>query len=393
VKILCLPSDVGHPGLRLPLGAKEPLGPCAQYRIKYPFEALSVQTEIEVEWGVYPLDYVWEYAREFDVVVFQRHVELPFRSLVEHCRLFLKKKVVWDIDDVLLHLDRRNHLAYRWWGDDPEGVWEAHLKSLEKASLNDPIRRLTKKQVLYLAQENRRGAEWMLQNVDLVTCTTQVIKDTYSNYTDNIVVLPNSIRVADWENVVPKRLPECAGKTVIGWAGGESHAADLQAMSGAIARTLRKFPEAVFVIVGYPKAKEFFPDDVPVFTVPWCEIDEYRGWVGGFDIGIAPSQKILTNQAKSGIRIYEYALAKPEGMAVVANPWPYKDDVHKGMGTVAFNDQKFEKALTRYIRDKDLRAEHSKALREHVLSEHTMEQNVWKWEKVYAEFSADNCLD
>lgn len=387
MKILGLPSDVGHPGVQVGLGAQEPLGPCAQYRIKYPLDQLSVQTEIEVEWGVYPLDYVWEYAREFDIIVLQRHAAMHFRSLVEHCRLFLKKKVVWDIDDVLLHLDRRNPLAYRWWGEDPDGVWEAHLECLEKAAFNDPIRQLDKRQVQFLARENRKGAKWMFRNVDLVTCTTQVIKDTYSEYTDNITVLPNCIKAADWEGIEPKRLPECEGKIVIGWAGGMSHAPDLKAMSGAVTRTLKRFPEAILVIVGYPEARGLFPESDQTVTVPWCPIDEYRGYLGGFDIGIAPSQKILTNKAKSGIKVYEYALAKPDGMAVVANPWPYASDIHKGTGIVAPNSQKFEKALTRYIRDEELRAEHGKALRQHVLDEHTIEKNAYRWLEAYGKIA------
>jgi len=286
------------------------------------------------------------------------------------------------LDDVLLHLDKRNPLAYRWWGDNPDDVWECHQETLKQAKWNDPIRQLNKRQVWHLAQENRNGAKWMFQNVDLVTCTTQVIADTYAEYTDKFAVLPNFIRAGDWENIEPKQLSQCAGKVVIGWAGGASHDPDLKAVVPAIVRVLKRFPEAVFVIVGYPAAKELFPDNVPVFAVDWCPIDEYRGWVAGFDIGIAPTQKILTNHAKSGIRIYEYALAKPNGMAVVASPWPYKADVHKGTGTVAPNNQKFEKALVKYIRNKTLRREHGAALRKHVLVEHT-EGNALQWLNVY----------
>jgi len=81
--------------------------------------------------------------------------------------------------------------------------------------------------------------------------------------------------------------------------------------------------------------------------------------------------------------VYEYALGRPNGTAVVASPWPYKADVHKGMGTVVPNTQKMEKALTKYILDEGLRREHGKALRGHVLAEHTAEKNAWRWLEAY----------
>jgi len=384
LKILGLPSDVGRPGENLAVGAKEPLGPCGQYRIKYPLDALSVQTDIEVEWGVYPLEYVWEKAREFDVIVLQRHVLPHFQSLVEHCRLFLKKRVVFDFDDVILDLDPRNP-AYRFWGDNADLVWDAHQKALAESSggpHDDFVRRLTKKDIWRLAQICRNGFIWMLQNVDLVTCTSKVIADRYAEYNDKIVVLPNCIEAADWADVKENHID---GKTVIGWAGGISHAPDLMAYSVSIAKVLRRFPQCIFMIVGFEKAKSFFPEDVQdqIKVVPWSGINEYRQWLGYFDIGIAPTQRILTNEAKSGIRIYEYALARPNGMAVVASPWPYKDDIHNGMGVVAPNTQKFEKALVRYVIDEDLRRDHGVALREHVMAEHTMDKNVWRWADAY----------
>jgi len=73
-------------------------------------------------------------------------------------------------------------------------------------------------------------------------------------------------------------------------------------------------------------------------------------------------------------------------MAVIASPWPYKSDVHKGMGIVAPNNQKFEKALAKYIRDETLRKEHGVVLRKHVLAEHT-ESNADKWMMEYAKLA------
>jgi len=148
---------------------------------------------------------------------------------------------------------------------------------------------------------------------------------------------------------------------------------------------LRQHENVVFLIVGFPAAVGLFPGDVrdKILTVPWSGIDKYRGWLAGFDIGLAPAQKNKTNAGKSGIRVYELALARRDGTAVVASPWPYCDDVHKGMGTIAPNAAKFEKAIVKYIRDSGLRREHGAALRAHVLEKHTMGRNVDRWLEAY----------
>jgi len=386
MRVLGLPPDIGIPGQPLEkVGQQEPMGPCGQYRIKYPFEQLN-KLGAHAEYGAYPLEYVWEYAREFDVIVLHRQTMPQMQAFVEHCRLFLGKKVVLDVDDAVLDLDPRNP-AYVWWGKDRELVWRMFCQLREEHRTDERLAEVTPERVWAMVRANREGFTWMLRNVDLVTVTTPFLLKEYKKYSKNVVVLPNCIRTGDWEGLEPKRLPGTTGKLVLGWAGGDSHAPDLKMARIAVARVLRRFSDVVFVIVGFPKARELFPEDVRgrIFAIPWSSLEEYRGWLGGFDIGLAPSQRIVTNRAKSGIRIYEYALAKTEGMAVVATPWPYRADVHPGMGTVAENDARFYKAIVRYIQDERLRLEHGRALREHVLSEHTTEVGGRLWLEAYGD--------
>ena len=56
MKILGLPPDVGTVGKPIKLGQREPIGPCGQYRIKYPLEALERAGLAEIDYGGYPLD-------------------------------------------------------------------------------------------------------------------------------------------------------------------------------------------------------------------------------------------------------------------------------------------------------------------------------------------------
>lgn len=386
MRILGLPPDIGNPGERLKeVGQKEPIGPCGQYRIKSPLEALDQLPSVQTDYGGYPLPYVWEFAREFDIVVVHRQTMPHFRSFVDHAQTFLGKKVVVDIDDAVLDLEPTNP-AYVWWGKDKDLVWEMFCQLRDSGQTSERMKAVKPEEVMLVVKENRKGLDWMLRHADLVTVTTDYLRKEYNPYNDNVVVLPNCIRVEDWLNVEPKRHPGVNGKLVLGWSGGDSHKPDLESVKNAIARVLRRFDDVVFLIVGFPDAVKLFSEDVrgKILTVPWSEIDEYRGWLAGFDIGLAPAQRNKTNQAKSGIRIYELALAKPDGIPVVASPWPYKHDVHSGMGIIAPNAQKFEKALVKYIENEGLRREHGMALRKHVLAEHTMATNIRKWFDAYA---------
>lgn len=386
MKILGLPPDVGTVGKPIKLGQREPIGPCGQYRIKYPLEALERAGLAEIDYGGYPLDYAWEYAREFDIVLMHRQAYPQHMAFLDHCRLLLGKKFIIDLDDDLLDLDPRSP-AYVWFGKDKKLVWEKFCELREQGQVDERVRDVKPEQIWAVTENMRKNGMWMFQNADLVTVTTGFLKKKYGKFARRVEILPNCINESDWADNKPCRLPETDGKTILGWAGSNTHEPDLRVVKVAIARILRKFDHVCFLIVGYPAAKALFPEDVQerIFTVPWSDLKSYKGWLAGFDIGLAPAQNIATNRAKSGIRIYELALAKKEGMAVVASPIPYQDDVHGAMGFIAANDSKFYKAIVKYIQYEDLGRDHGANLRKHVLAKHTMDGNVDRCFEVYQE--------
>jgi len=386
MRILGLPPDVGTVGKPIKLGQREPIGPCGQYRIKYPLEALERAGLAEIDYGGYPLDYAWEYAREFDIILMHRQAYPQHMAFLDHCRLLLNKKFVIDLDDDLLDLDPRSP-AYVWFGKDKDLVWEKFCELREQGQVDNRLGDVKPEQIWAVVENMRKNGMWMFANADLVTVTTGFLKKKYGRYAKKVEILPNCIVQDDWAGVEPKRLPETEGKIILGWAGSNTHEPDLRLVKTAIARVLKKFENVCFVIVGYPAAKALFPESVQdkIHTVPWSDLKSYKGWLAGFDIGLAPAQNIATNRAKSGIRIYELALAKKDGMAVVASPIPYQADVHGAMGFIAANDAKFYKAIKKYILMEDLRKEHGANLRAHVLETHTMGSNVNQWFNAYKE--------
>lgn len=387
MKILGLPADVGTPHVPLrELGQRRPIKACGWYRIAQPLEWIERLRLAEMDYGGFPIGYVVEYAREFTHVVLQRQVLKRFRNMVEHLRLLLHKKVVFDIDDLLLHLEPDSP-AYVWWGEDPDKVYAVWQDLAAKGLVSPKHLGMKKDDVFAIANENRNGLMWMLNNVDLLTFSTSEIAVRYKEYTDvPIAVLPNCINPEDWENVIPERVvPD--GAIALGWAGSDTHAQDLQVMAWSVERVMRRNPNVWLVLVGWPEAKRFFSEDVQerIVTKPWAGLETYRRWVAGFDIGLAPAANTLTNAAKSGIRVYELALARPGGMAVVASPWPYSQDIHDEMGTIAKTCPAFARAIEAYVQDEELRWWHGQRLRRHVLEHHTYEGNAWRWFEAYAQ--------
>ena len=384
MRVLGLPSDIGDPrNPQITQGQQFPLGACGSYRVRWPLEALERAGLAEVQWGAFSLTYVYELAREFDVVVMQRQTDPFNRNFVRHCRKLLGVKVVFDFDDDLLRLDPSNP-AYVFWGTDKDKMWAIYQTLLLKGQVDPRIAyEMTPEKVWMVANDRRAGFKSILNEVDLITVTTPHLKRRYERYANTpVVVLPNCINAEDWDGIEPL-CPEGAEDYLrIGWAGGESHQQDVALIAGGLTHILEQHDHVALVLVGWEGAKSLFPERVHdrIFTVPWMGIDEYRGYVAGFHLGLAPAVDTPTNRGKSGIRVYELALA---GATVVASQWPYGDDVHEGLGLVARTAKEFASKVEWCLDNWEDGRTMGKKLKDHVLAEHTYAAKVYEWLRAY----------
>ena len=388
LRVLGLPADIAKDDLamgKLPSpGQKTPIGPCGYYRVQCPWRVLQESGLAEVDYGAWPdIKQVIRLCKDglYDVLVLQRQM-LTFQRLLVSKAKDYGVATVYDTDDVNLELSPQNP-AYVWWGNDRKLLWK-RFQAMNKQHRVDP--RIAEKwrpeDVWKVAQTNRDNYIWMLRNADLVTVSTDFIKKRYEQYTDSIAVLPNMIEARDWADVKPKRIPGTEKYTVIGWAGGDSHEPDLKMIVRSLSQLFAQHQDLVLMLVGWDGAKDLFPVELHsrIMTIGWSPIDEYRSWVRGFDIGLAPAVDMATNRAKSSIRVYELALA---GVPVIASPVPYAADVHEGMGQLARKPNKWASAIRKYVDDPVLANEHAKVLQEHVLDEHTYSANAWRWVEAY----------
>jgi len=383
--VLGLPADIARGQRPIP-GQKEPIGGSGYYRIKAPFQVLEEQGLAEVDYGVWPLDQIMGFLRDrvCDVLVCQRQTMEWQKALVSEAQKY-GVAAVYDTDDVALNLSPGNPM-YVWFGDNRKAVLKCFRKLQAQNQVDPMITKLwTEDKVWQFAQANRQTYKWMLTNADLVTVTSQYIVDLYESFAGPMQVLPNMIEDRDWADVEPRRVPGCGERKVIGWAGGDSHEPDLRMIARPLAKLFAQRDDVVLVLVGWAGGREVFPRQMQprIFTVDWSGIDEYRGWLGGFDIGLAPAVDMPTNRAKSAIRVYELALANSTGVPVIASPSPYGMDVHKDMGQVVSKPIKWTRAIVRYLDEPEVARQHAVSLREHVLSEHTYTANAWRWLEAY----------
>lgn len=217
-----------------------------------------------------------------------------------------------------------------------------------------------------LVDDNIDNYYWLLQNADLVTCTTEALKKHLSQYTkQRIEVLPNCID----PSLFPKR--KQSEKVKIGYAGSFSHLADIGLAMPAI-ENLEKKHDIYFETFGfqYKHRKWMKPRKITEY---------YQGLADlGADIGIAPLQENEFNRNKSPLKFLEYAMVGT--VCLASNRLPYKGEMKREW---LCNDDEWEGKLEKLIVDKEYREKVKKEQYEWVLKNRDIQKEYKRWEKVY----------
>jgi hypothetical protein len=160
-----------------------------------------------------------------------------------------------------------------------------------------------------------------------VTVSTEPLKQLYSKYNKNIVVIPNHLPKAIWGNI-PENKPENEKPRIL-WGGSANHFSRKKGMQGGdfsielidfIKKTTDKY-EWNF-IGSMPMELEELKDKIKAH--PWQTTFGYANFVKSLniDIGIAPLEDNEFNKSKSNIKMLEYTAA---GIAsVYSDVYPYK---------------------------------------------------------------------
>ncbi|MCK0163756.1 glycosyltransferase [Marinobacter sp. S6332] len=315
---------------------------CGHYRMMQPLEAMKALGVaggmIAREWLTVP-----EIAKlNPDSCVYQRQITDEAIASMKQVRRFLKKPVVYELDDYLPNLPLKS--AYR--KNMPKDI----LKSLRRS----------------------------LKHVDRFVVSTHPLAEAFKGIHSDIRVVENRLPLEWWQDLNSMRRQ--SDKPRVGWAGGIGHTGDLELVE-AVVRELAE--EVDWVLFGMcpdslkPFVKEVHEGvDIALYPPKLASMN--------LDLAIAPLEDNLFNRCKSNLRLLEYGAC---GFPVVCSDVePYR--AHGLPVTRVKNRYKdWMDAIRMHLSDLDETARQGDELKSVILRDWMLEgENLQQWLRAWTKF-------
>ena len=373
---------------------------CGHYRVIWPLQALQNAGLVDIY--VPPIKHGDRFVKlslegvknptepnlvnNYGMIVLQRQPQKDILRLITGAKS-LGIKTVFDIDDNAIAIQPSNP-NYMVWGRDKRKIRSMITAYMKSGSVPKALRGKTVDEVVAQASVLRNGLLGNIREADMVTVTTPSLKEDYSRYNNNIVILPNQMCFNLWESL---EYISHKGRIWIGWAGGWTHYEDLKLIKGAMREVIRRHDDVDLVLIGFDQAKTLIFDDIPpdrVVTFPWSkDLAGYRKYVNSLDICLAPSYDNRFNEGKSDIRCLEAWCCK---VPVVGSRTTYGKTIKEcGGGLVAKQPKDWIKGLSRLISDKGRRESMGMAGYNYVVRKRTYRATTDLWMDAYS--SLFNC--
>lgn len=205
---------------------------------------------------------------------------------------------------------------------------------------------------------------------DRLVVSTQPLAEAYADLCDDIVVAPNMIESARWNNLVSLR--NQSDKPRVGWAGGQQHLGDLEIIIDVIKVTA---DEIDWVFMG------MCPDEIKPYVKEYHDFVAYELYPEklaslNLDLAVAPLELNAFNEAKSNLRLLEYGIL---GWPVICSDiYPYQ------LGdapVIRVNNQASEwlSAIRAALAAPDKLPEMGDTLQQWVINNFILEQNLAPW--------------
>ena len=361
------------------LGIEKDGGANNHYRILQPLyklqehglaNILTIRSEAMID-----LEFATEKIMEAEIILLQCPFGTEWLNLIKVVRKH-GKIFVLDYDDDPFYVSPFNP-AYRHFGTEEasydfggEGekvpIWEDQVNGFFIE------RNITRRDIFKTA----------IKNADMVSATTDILKDRFSLLSKNAVALPN---LMDFD-----LYPKCDFKKKeirIGWQGGSSHYEDLYMIHGVIRKILEKFPDVKLVFWGDMRFHGLFKGIPP-------ERIEWHSWVShnaypyklatlNLDIGLCPLVDNDFNRNKSAIKYFEYtAIGTP---TIASNMPPYSPVMTNDKdGMLVNNDSdSWYYAIVELIKNTRKRQALAKNAYDNVAENYSIDKKIHLWHDAY----------
>jgi glycosyltransferase involved in cell wall biosynthesis len=228
----------------------------------------------------------------------------------------------------------------------------------------------------------------ILKILDLTTTTGQFIKSKYSEYSKNIIILPNSINFELFKPF-PK---EDSGQVRIGWTPSDSHYSEIWMVKRIMRKVFDKYGNKVkLVILGnlFELQQEFNTTEMERHDFIGLDIYPIKLASLQFDIGICPLDAIEFNRAKSQLKWSEYAALRIPSVCSKLEPYDCVEDGVTGM-LAATEDEFFEK-ICQLIDSKELRKKIADNAYDKNYEDFNLEKNAILWVDAYEQARDKSC--
>lgn len=296
-------------------------------------------------------DVAGEIARGADVIVMQRPMLRRFVEAIPRVQA-QGIAVVVDIDDDFTALHRGN------------AVWERVHPTIGVAP-------------------GELGSQYLREAcrlADLVTVTTPRLVDAYAGH-GRAWIVPNHVP-ASYLDV--ERVP-LSDRPVAGWTGSvATHPGDLQVTRGGVARAVETVGAGFHVVGPADGVRERLGLAEEPTSTGWVGLDDYPAAMAQIDVGVVPLQSSAFNEAKSWLKMMEFAAL---GVPVVGSPTGPNVEFAARHGLALARKPK---DWTRHVREllvsAEMRADVGGRARESMRSE-TIEGNAHLWWEAWEQAS------
>ncbi len=236
------------------------------------------------------------------------------------------------------------------------------------------------------------------KQADLVTCSTEFLKNEYLKLNPNVVVLPNCVDPDDWPEVDEIEKND-GDKIRIGFVGSVGLHTDIQAFVHVLDE-LKKRDDVQLVLFALPadtpesrdvhnyyKPELEFWKSYNVEWQPFVSIHDYIPTLNALklDMLLIPRSDDYFNRCKSNIKFLEASMLEipvvAQGFTTGDSPYQDKDDAQHMQ--VIVDNSKWLAAIVPLIESKELREAQGKKAREYVLSRYQIKDNAHKWKEAY----------
>ncbi len=311
-------------------------GGCAAYRIRWPFAALSGHTDLEVQHGTRITP---EWRESADVVVGQRVCTPGPSKMWQRWAVEGKRRLVYELDDDLWHVDRENERAY----------------------------------YVFRRPEVRENLVANIRVAHTVTVSTEPLAEVVREQTGH-----TDVRVVP--NAVPAWLLDHQAERnhLLGWGGSPTHHRDFAVVRRHLARFLEAHPSASFHTIGMDYATWMGLPREQCHHTKWTKTPEDFFKAIDYEVGVIPLAPSRFASCKSDIKFVELAaLGIP---AIASATAPYKSIQDRQTGVLVKYEHEWGRKLRALANDPAMRAELGAAAKEYARSRTT--DSTWpEWEK------------